>query len=221
MEDLSRIFSRVEDKKLDYAKYDFSNQQDNALKSFFDLGQEFESLEDLYRVCVAVPKSHFGLKTNLYLLDNKREVLALVCSSDEGYLGSAENLSPSPIKPRGEAFVENKSLFTPIFGKMVVAEPEATEKKQELLGMLEVIPGNDLTESERFYFQKFANRIGYAIYNRALSQKNIEHLRFINSMVADIEHNVIVPNMAFRLFLRRLQAKILKNREIEGVLSEK
>jgi signal transduction histidine kinase len=221
MENLSRIFSRVEDKKRDYAKYDFSNQQDNALKSFFDLGQEFESLENLYRVCVAVPKSHFGLKTNLYLLDKKREVLALVCSSDEGYLGSLESLSPAPIKPRNKAFVDNKSLFTPIFGKMMIAEPEAAEKKQELLGMLEVIPGNDLTESEQFYFQKFANRIGYAIYNRALSQNNIEHLRFINSMVADIEHNVIVPNMAFRLFLRRLQAKIRKNREIESILSKK
>jgi signal transduction histidine kinase len=71
------------------------------------------------------------------------------------------------------------------------------------------------------FFQKYANRIGYSLDNRILTQRNIDHLRFINSLVADIEHNVIVPNMAFRLFLRRLQGKIRKNREIEAMLREK
>jgi hypothetical protein len=65
MENLTQIFARVEDKKQDYTRYNFSTQQDSVLKSFFDLAQEFESLEDLYRVCIAVPKAHFGLDTNL------------------------------------------------------------------------------------------------------------------------------------------------------------
>jgi len=221
MEDLAYIFSRIEDKKRDYAQYDFSNQQDDALKTFFDLAQEFESLEDLYRVCVAVPKTHFGLDTNLYLVDSKREELVLVCTSKEGYHGSPEKLPPAGIKQRNEAFVENNSLFAPILGKMVPKNVGARAKKQELLGMLQVTPGSDLSKSEKFYFQKFANRIGYALYNRILQQKNVEHLKFIESLVADIEHNVIVPNMAFRLFLRRLEAKIHKNLEIEKVLQEK
>jgi signal transduction histidine kinase len=221
MEDLAYIFSRVKEKKRDYAQYDFSNHQDNALKTFFDLAQEFESLEDLCLVCVAVPKSHFGLDTNLYLMDNKRQVLALVCTSKKGYQGSSDKLPPTGIKLRNEAFVENKSLFTPIFGKTATQNVGARTKKQELLGMLQVTPGNGLSESEKFYFQKFANRIGYAIYNRILQKRNVEHLKFIESLVADIEHNVIVPNMAFRLFLRRLEAKIRKNREIESVLQEK
>ena len=221
MEDLAYIFSRVKDKKRDYAQYDFSNHQDSALKSFFDLAQEFESLEDLYLVCVAVVKTHFGLDTNLYLVDSKREVLVLVCTSKKGYQGSPDKLPPASIKLLHEAFIENKSLFTPIFGKTVTQDVGASTKKQELLGMLQVTPGNNLSESEKFYFQKFANRIGYAIYNRILKQRNVEHLKFIESLVADIEHNVIVPNMAFRLFLRRLEAKIRKNREIESVLQEK
>ena len=221
MEDLAYIFSRVEDKKRDYAQYDFSNQQDNALKTFFDLAQEFESLEDLYLVCVAVVKSHFGLDTNLYMVDSKRAVLVLVCTSKKGYQGSPEKLPPASIELGNEAFVAGRSLFTPIFGKTVPKDVDATAKKQELLGVLQVTPGSNLSESEKFYFQKFANRIGYAIYNRILKQKNIEHLKFIESLVADIEHNVIVPNMAFRLFLRRLEAKINKNQEIESVLREK
>ena len=221
MEDLTYIFSRVEDKKRDYARYDFSSQQDTALKTFFDLAQEFESLEDLYLVCVAVVKAHFGLETNLYMVDSKRVVLALVCTSNKGYQGSPDKLPPASIKLRNEAYVKNHSLFTPIFGKTLPKDVDAIEKKQELLGVLQVTPASTLSESEKFYFQKFANRIGYAIYNRILKQKNVEHLKFIESLVADIEHNVIVPNMAFRLFLRRLEAKILKNREIESVLKEK
>jgi len=221
MGNLAYICSRVEDKKRDYAQYDFSDVQDDALKTFFDLAQEFESLEDLYLVCVAVPKTHFGLDTNFYLMDNKREVLVLVCTSKEGYQGSPDKLSPSSIKPRNEAFIENNSLFTPIFGKTATQDVGASTKKQALLGMLQVTPGSNLSESEKFYFQKFANRIGYAIYNRILKQRNVEHLKFIESLVADIEHNVIVPNMAFRLFLKRLKAKIRKNREIESVLQEK
>ena len=221
MGNLTYIFSRVEDKKRDYAQYDFSKQQDSALKTFFDLAQEFESLEDLYLVCVAVVKAHFGLDTNLYMVDNKRELLVLVCTSKKGYQGSPDKLPPTSIELSHEAYLENHSLFTPIFGKTVPMDVDGTARKQELLGMLQVTPASTLSESEKFYFQKFANRIGYAIYNRILKQRNIEHLKFIESLVADIEHNVIVPNMAFRLFLRRLEAKILKNREIEGELQEK
>jgi len=221
MENLAYIFSRVEEKKRDYAQYDFSNHQDNALKTFFDLAQEFESLEDLYLVCVAVPKTHFGVDTNLYLVDSKREALVLVCTSKKGYQGSPDKLPPTSIELRQEAFIENKSFFTPIFGKTATQDVGARTKRQELLGMLQVTPGRNLSESEKFYFQKFANRIGYAIYNRILQQRDVEHLKFIQSLVADIEHNVIVPNMAFRLFLRRLEAKISKNREIESVLQEK
>ena len=221
MKDLASILSRVEVKKLDYARYDFSTHQDSALKTFFDLAQEFDALEDLYHICVAVPKVNFGLNTNLYLRDSKRDGLVLVCSSDEGYMGAPVGLPLSPIKLRNEAFVENKSLFIPIFGKTVPIEVEDTEEKKELLGMLEISPGSDLAASEQFFFQKYANRIGYSLYNKILSQRNVEHLKFINSLVADIEHNVIVPNMAFRLFLRRLQGKIRKNREIERMLREK
>ena len=221
MEDLTHIFSRVEDKKRDYVRYDFSNVQDSALKTFLDLAQEFETLEDLYCVCVAVPKVHFGLDAYLYVKDSKRDVLVKVCSSDDGCLGLPSRLPPAHIKPSNGAFVEDGGLFIPIFGKTVPIEVEDTEEKKELLGMLEISPGSDLSASEQFFFQKYANRIGYSLYNKILSQRNVEHLKFIDSLVADIEHNVIVPNMAFRLFLRRLQGKIRKNREIESMLRKK
>jgi signal transduction histidine kinase len=83
---------------------------------------------------------------------------------------------------------------------------------------MEVYPNTNLNEADELFLEKYANRIGYNIHNRHLLHKNIEHLRFIQSLVADIEHNIIVPNMIFKLFLRRLKGKIAKNSEIEKLL---
>lgn len=220
MDAIARILARVEEKKHDYARYDFSRGQDDALKTFFDLAQEFDRLEDLYCISVTVPKTHFGLNANLYLMDHKRDALVLVCTSSDGCLGDADSLPLADIHPREEAYIANDSFFAPIRGKMTPMEQEADLKRNTLLGVLEIYPGSQLNESDRFYFAKFANRIGYALYNKVLSERNKERLRFISSLVADIEHNVIVPNMVYRLFLRRLQAKIRKNREIEGMLGK-
>ncbi|MBW1982544.1 MAG: sensor histidine kinase [Deltaproteobacteria bacterium] len=220
MDDMAHIFARVEEKKQDYVRYGFSRLQDSALKTFFDLAQEFDLLEDLYRVCVVVPKSYFSLSTGLYLFDRNRENMVLVCTSEKGFLGEPDKLAPAELQPRDESFLQDNSLYTPIRGKVVSASSDREMPEHELLGMLEIQPGNRLSEKEKFYFQKYANRIGYALSNKFLSQRNIEHLKFINALVADIEHNVIVPNMVYRLFLRRLEAKIKKNQELEGVLAE-
>jgi signal transduction histidine kinase len=55
---------------------------------------------------------------------------------------------------------------------------------------------------------------------RFLLKKNTEHIKFIQSLVTDVEHNVIVPNMIYKLFLRRLGGKISKNKEIEMLLRQ-
>jgi signal transduction histidine kinase len=70
-----------------------------------------------------------------------------------------------------------------------------------------------------FFFEKYANRIGFNLHNRFLVKKNIEHLKFIRTLVADIEHNIIVPNMVYKLFLKRCKRHILEHREIEHVFS--
>ena len=49
--------------------------------------------------------------------------------------------------------------------------------------------------------------------------RNVEHLKFIRSLVADIEHNVIVPNMVYKLYLRRLRGEVMKNIDTEEILS--
>jgi K+-sensing histidine kinase KdpD len=41
-----------------------------------------------------------------------------------------------------------------------------------------------------------------------MALQSIEHLKFINSLVMDIEHNIIVPNMYFRHIFNQLKKKI-------------
>ena len=54
-----------------------------------------------------------------------------------------------------------------------------------------------------------------------INEKNKEHLAFIRSLVNDIGHNIIVPNMFFKLFFKRLQGKIDRAGEIGRELKEK
>ena len=57
------ILERIEDKKNDYQSYRFTERENDALKTFFDLAQEFGSINDFCSLCVAVPKSFFDLAT--------------------------------------------------------------------------------------------------------------------------------------------------------------
>ena len=59
MQDAKYIFERIEEKKTDYQKYDFSDQENNALKTFFDLAQELDDIEDFYNFMCLNSKAIF------------------------------------------------------------------------------------------------------------------------------------------------------------------
>ena len=52
--DLLQIQNRVRDKLKDHERYDFTPVQNNLLKCFFDLVQEYDRLDDFFRICVVV-----------------------------------------------------------------------------------------------------------------------------------------------------------------------
>ncbi len=209
------IIERVEAKKRNYQEYNFTQKENDALKTFFDLAQEFDDIEDFYRLCVAIPKCFFNLEASLYLVDPKIHSMSRIARTGDG---NHELNTPPPddIKPSEKPYYTSKeSLVLTIRGKELLIEELPFEVKDDVLGLLEIYPVGDLTEHRELFFQKYANRIGFNIHNRLLVEKNIEHLRFIRSLVADIEHNIIVPNMVYKLFLRGLRRKIEKNRELE------
>jgi len=213
----AHVEERIEQKKRDYVTYGFTSVESNALKTYFDLAQEFEKIEDVYQVSVAIPKWYFGLEARLYLMHAERQKLLLVAKTDEGELKIGDP-APVEIKPAQGPYRVNQSMLLTIRGNEQLVEQLPFGKEKDLIGVLEVYPYEEQDRHQELFFEKYANRIGYSLHIRFLLQKNIEHLEFIQGLVADIEHNVIVPNMLYRLFLRRLSGKIQKNREIEKLL---
>ncbi|MDA8159505.1 MAG: ATP-binding protein [Desulfobacteraceae bacterium] len=206
-EDLALIRARVEQKRRDYINYDFSRKKNDILKTFFDLAQEFDSLDDLYRICVAVPLEAFGVESRLYLRGEDGG-LDLVCDSERGVREPPEPclgyvyLADEPYEAGGSYLVpvQTKPLRTSV-------TPEFADTLQ-VIGMFEVYPLVKLTSSDKFFFTKYTNRIGYNLRKRLLAQQNVRHLQFINNLVSDIEHNVIVPNMYYKHLFKQLKKRI-------------
>jgi len=220
MEKLQYIYQRIEAKKADYKIYNFSSSEDNALKTFFDLAQEFDDIDYFYNLCVAIPKGFFDLDACLYLLAPGSNKLILVAKTGhhDHEIGTCP---PSHITPSdGPYFIDDNTLILTIRGKKSLIDQLPFEVKDNVIGLLEVYDVKEKDSHMMLFFEKYANRIGFNFHNRLLSEKNVEHLRFIRSLVADIEHNIIVPNMAYKLFLRNLKVKVTKNMEIEKTLSE-
>ncbi len=212
------ILQRIESKKYDYINYNFVQTENNALTTFFDLSQEFESIEDFYTICVWIPKVFFNLDARLYLIEPKLKEIALVSKTEDD---EYELLKPPPqhIRPNIHPYYTNNSLVLTIRGNKFLIDQLPFKTENDVLGLLEVYHITDFGPHQELFFEKYANRIGFNVHNRLLFEKNIEHLKFIQSLVADIEHNIIAPNMIYKLYLKHLRKKIQQNTELETLLS--
>ncbi|MCL1981139.1 MAG: ATP-binding protein [Proteobacteria bacterium] len=220
--DLEAICQRVRAKAESYEQYNFSQGRNDFLKAFFDLAQEYDALDDFYRICVSVPLALVDVESNLYLEACERG-LQLVCSSEEGVL-SEPRLAGYRVQLREEPYELGDAYVIPIFSKQPFSgETDRQHAEQQMrlwndlrglcgsgriLGMFEVRRKAGLTETDKFFFVKYANRIGYNLDNRLIARQNIERLKFINTLVIDIEHNIIVPNMYFRHLFNQLKKRI-------------
>ncbi len=213
------ILKRVQNKKNDYQQYNFTKIEHIALMAFFDLAQEFDDVGDFHNLCIAIPKCFFNLDARLYLMDTKTNTLLLTATTNQGE--QLFTYPPAEVKSNESPYYTNKkSLVLTIRGKKLLTDQLPFKPIGSVLGLLELFPIDDMNTHNELFFEKYANRIGFNVHNKYLAIKNVEHLKFIQSLVADIEHNVIVPNMIYKLFLRRLKGKINKNDEIEHFLSE-
>ncbi len=226
--DLEQICQRVREKSVSYDRYNFSSRYNDFLKAFFDLCQEYDSLDDFSRICIAVPLAMSGTPCALYLVDDKKKHLQLISDSDRGVLDVPE-IPPPAIHLQNESYETGNSYIVPIYSRMIFHDPvdgSASEDwfelagfsgKNTIFGMFEVKQLSALSSSDKFFFQKYCNRIGYNLHNRLILLQNIDHLKFINSLVMDIEHNVIIPNMYFKHIFNQLKKKI---NELNGLKTE-
>ncbi|MBT4289669.1 MAG: HAMP domain-containing histidine kinase [Deltaproteobacteria bacterium] len=211
---MSAIIERISDKIKDYEKYSFSDQQDCALKTFFDLAQEFEDQSDFYEICVLIPKVFFKFECNLYLL-NEAERFELVNSSDPSKYDFQKTVCYESEYVDGQS-VKNDCFIIPIKGNMQLLSSLSDSYKSGILGIYEIHPASVISDHMKLFFEKYVNRIGFQLHNKFITEKNREHLQFIQNLVNDIGHNVIVPNMYFKLFFKRLKGKIDRANAISG-----
>ncbi|MDY6838145.1 MAG: HAMP domain-containing sensor histidine kinase [Thermodesulfobacteriota bacterium] len=217
MDTFSAILKRVEQKRKDYTSYSFRKLEMSALNTFFDLAQEYDSLENLYAVSVAVPRVFFGLQCNLHMIDSKTQAITWVANSHP-HLGSTEDDEPPHIRITDVPYQSGKAYVVPIHGKRTPSSRILLHALGDIIGIFEVGRADHLKDAQVFFIQKYVNRIGYNLYNKFLAEQNIQHLKFINNLVADIDHNVIEPNLHYKYYFRKIRKYLNRNKEIENEL---
>jgi hypothetical protein len=217
--DLADIAARVKEKWQKFREYNFSALKDDALMTFYDLAQEYETMENFYRVTVWVVKEFFGLDCRLYLICAEG-TLELVCDSEHGVYPEKPP-PPAYVRLESQAYAANGSWLIPIRGNLILVSQLPFYAKDRIIGLLEFYPGDQISPPSKFFFEKYANRLGYNLHSKIIAWQNIQHIRFINSLVADIEHNVIIPNISLALYLRHLKDKIRTLKELDCVCQMK
>jgi signal transduction histidine kinase len=217
--DLEQILSRIRQKKENYVHYNFSREQNDLLRTFFDLAQEFDTLEDFYRICVGILYEFMQLESGLYLLDEKEKSLQLVCDSKKGIIIHKTKL-PKEVHLSDEAYTANDSYLIPIYRKPLRSDNNFPQVKSKIMGIFQVYPLSKLTSADQFFLDKYTNRIGYNLYNRTIANHNINHLSFINNLVMDIEHNVITPNIYFKHLFKQLGKSIKDMGALENFVKD-
>jgi signal transduction histidine kinase len=213
--DLVEVAARVKEKRRIFKEYNFGPLKDDALKTFYDLAQEYETMENFYRVSVTVIREFFGVDSRLYLICQEGS-LELVCDSQRGVYPDKTPALPH-IQLSSQAYGAENSWVIPIRGNLLLVNQLPFYAKDQVIGMLELFPANQIPAADRFFFEKLANRLGYNLHIKIIARQNIQHIRFINSLVADIEHNVIIPNISLSLYLRHLRNKIKQLKELECI----
>ena len=217
--DLDQAFELLKKKEQDYIAYRFRTKESMAIFAFFDLAQEFATLNNLYRIAVAVINFFFNYESCIYTIRPEDQALLLHCCTSEGLL--------DPPKPGRAGVVihhspyrAGSSFIFPIIGKRVLADKVPLFLDNQILGMFEIYPVKRMSEHESLFFQKYANRVGYNMHNKLVVEQNIEHIRFINQLVSDIEHNVITPNLYYKAFLINMKKNLNKHlAELESISS--
>lgn len=216
---MQEVFERVRAKKEAYERYNFERLKEEAFATFFDLAQELIGLDMLYQIIVAVPKEFFDYESRLYVSDSRDSPLIKVCSSEEGLIPLTERTRHN-LRLSNAPYEFGDSILFPIKGNEALTKSVPFITQIPLLGILEIYPKEKVDDRARFFMEKYANRIGYNLHQKILIQQNINHIRFTNQLVSDIEHNVISPNLYYKLFLIRLKRLLSTYQDVQQRLRD-
>jgi signal transduction histidine kinase len=217
--DLDQALELLKKKQQDYTAYKFRTNETMAIFAFFDLAQEFASLNNLYRIAVAVVSFFFDYESCVYIIRPEDEALMLQCCSSEGLLDPPVPARAGIITHHSPYRAGSSFLF-PIIGKKVLTDKVPLFLDDQVLGMFEIYPVKRMSQHGLLFFRKYANRVGYNMHNKLVVEQDIEHIRFINQLVSDIEHNVITPNLYYKAFLISMKKNLRRHlSELESLSS--
>jgi len=197
---LGGMTRRVQQKIEDAEDYAFTPDELRMLTVFFELAQEFDTRRDFLTLCVLLPMLFFDQDCRLYLRTGPGVWKLARCLRLPAALPALE----PPPRPA----MRGANYYVPITGRKDTGDLLGFEVPDNVMGWLEIAGGIALSRHKQLFFEKYAGRIGFQLHNRLARTKNREHLAFIQNLVEDIGHNVIVPNMVFKLFFNRLNASI-------------
>lgn len=199
------VSRRVREKLADYEEYDFSPRQVRAFNIFFDLSQEFRTREMLYSICVSTLRIMFQLESCLYVLEDE-ENFSLAMRSEE--FEQPEKVRTWDDELSVDIVETDTHIFIPIRCNPEYNDLLPFVPPDNIIGNFIIRKDRDILPEMRFFLEKFVNRVGYQLHNRILRARNREHLDFIRNLVEDIGHNVIVPNIYFKLYFNQLRRMI-------------
>ena len=157
--DLRHIQKRVREKLEDHTRYNFTKLQNNLLKSFFDLVQEYDRLDDFYRICVVVLLESLHVESKLYVFNEDEKNLQLVCTTHEGIIRALVPV-PTGIYLTDQSYKTDNSFVVPIYRKPPQDDAQRSDSmfpyqhpwhgSIKVLGMFEISPADKLSEADSF-----------------------------------------------------------------------
>lgn len=165
-----------------------------ALNIFCDLCLEYDSLQDFQSLCVFIPTLCLQTPASLYMRGNKASLhLQQTTLDGEKNITFPESVCWSEATIIRHANVSAAPLFS------LTPEPH-------LLGVLCL--HKKLTALEKDFYTRYAQRIARILDIKQTASVQSQRLSFVNDIMRDIGHNVIVPNLHFKLLFLQMEQQI-------------
>lgn len=202
------VRSRIHYKMRDYASYRFTAPQSCAINIFFDLAQEFDELEQIQLLGVLILRMFFQYDAELYLKDEEDNLTLVTPAVNPEVVGVPE------LRP--EVWRDGSRCYVPVRGKsaLLVTGDQRIITNEDLMGVLIVYVSKPFESHDLLFLEKFANRVGFSLHNKLLSQRNARHVLFLRKLAHDIGHNIITPNMRLKLMLHQLEGQLAMLKEM-------
>ena len=213
----AEIEARIREKMADHVGSMFTPEMDMATKVIMTLFRDYPGLEQFTDLVTMVPKVILGWDSSIYITEEggSRAVMAAsTCPDYSARLDAGEKIF---IDIPQEPCVADGCYLFPLRSNFPRLGEEGGLTLEPIVGAISICSGQ-LSDDHYYFLHQYSLLAGSAIVHRLLTLKNSQHISFIRKLVADIGHNVIVPNIFFKAYLRRLSGKIARLVEIQDQL---